>query len=121
MISCWKHKNFGIIGIVLKYLIVKPVRTGTKFLIKTSILEFKGQLISKCPFGVIVSTKIPTKKFDKFCPTHSRAEFVKFFGGILVQTMKPKGHFEINWPLNNQRKKGDRFVQNFGLFTISEL
>ena len=23
----------------------------------------KGQLISKCPFGVIVSTKIPTKKF----------------------------------------------------------
>ena len=28
----------------------------------------KGQLISKCPFGVIVSTKIPMKKFDKFCP-----------------------------------------------------
>jgi len=28
----------------------------------------KGQLISKCPFGVIVSTKIPTKKFDSFCP-----------------------------------------------------
>ena len=28
----------------------------------------KGQLISKCLFGVIVSTKIPTKKFDNFCP-----------------------------------------------------
>jgi hypothetical protein len=28
----------------------------------------KGQLISKCPFGAIVSTKIPTKKFDNFCP-----------------------------------------------------
>ena len=28
----------------------------------------KGQLISKCPFGVIVWTKIPTKRFDKFCP-----------------------------------------------------
>jgi hypothetical protein len=28
----------------------------------------KGQLISKCPFDVIVWTKIPTKKFDKFCP-----------------------------------------------------
>ena len=27
-----------------------------------------GQLISKCPLGVIVSTKIPTKKFDNFCP-----------------------------------------------------
>ena len=28
----------------------------------------KGQLISKCPFGVLVQTKIPTKKFYKFCP-----------------------------------------------------
>ena len=28
----------------------------------------KGQLISNCPFGVIVWTKIPTKKFDNFCP-----------------------------------------------------
>ena len=27
------------------------------------IEETKGQLISKCPFGVIVWTKIPTKKF----------------------------------------------------------
>ena len=28
----------------------------------------KGQLISKCPLSVTVSTKIPTKKFDNFCP-----------------------------------------------------
>ena len=28
----------------------------------------KGQLISKCPFGVIVWTKIPTKKFPRFLP-----------------------------------------------------
>ena len=28
----------------------------------------KGQLISKCLFGVIASTKISTKKFDNFCP-----------------------------------------------------
>ena len=26
----------------------------------------KGHLISKCSLGVIVWTKIPTKKFDKF-------------------------------------------------------
>ena len=26
----------------------------------------KGQLISKCPFGVIIWTKIATKKFGKF-------------------------------------------------------
>ena len=30
--------------------------------------DLKGQLISKCPLGVIVLTKIPTKKFDNFCP-----------------------------------------------------
>ena len=28
----------------------------------------KGQLISKCPFSVIVWTKIPTKKFPRFLP-----------------------------------------------------
>ena len=56
----------------------------------------KGQFISKCPFGVIVSTNLPTKKFDKFCPRMGRAEFVKFFGGKLVQMMTPKEHFEIN-------------------------
>ena len=27
-----------------------------------------GQLISKCPFGVIVWTKIPTKSFPGFLP-----------------------------------------------------
>ena len=30
---------------------------------KTFSPIFKGQLISKCPFGIIVSTKIPTKIF----------------------------------------------------------
>ena len=29
----------------------------------------KGQLISKCPFGVIVWTKIPTKIFENVCPS----------------------------------------------------
>ena len=28
----------------------------------------KGQLISKCPFGVIVWNKISMKKYDKFLP-----------------------------------------------------
>ena len=32
------------------------------------MLLCKGQLNSKCPFGVIACTKIPTKKFDKFLP-----------------------------------------------------
>ena len=28
----------------------------------------KGQIISKCLLGVIIWTKIATKKFDNFCP-----------------------------------------------------
>ena len=44
-----------------------------------SELTTKGQLISICPFGVIVTTNLPMKKFDKFCPRIGRAEFVKFF------------------------------------------
>ena len=56
----------------------------------------KDQLISKCPFGVIFWTKIPPKNL-----TNSALEWVvqnlsNFFVGILVQTMTPKGHFEIN-------------------------
>ena len=107
----------------------------------------KGQLISKCPFGFIVWTKLPTKLFLNFCPeifcTFLGASWKLFgascklpclwyyipspqeaqrasmkpprklqknsgqksrnnFVGIFVQTMKPKGHFEINWPLVNR-------------------
>ena len=37
--------------------------------VKVSKTNFtKGQLISKCPFGFIISTKIPTEKFNRFCP-----------------------------------------------------
>ena len=101
----------------------------------------KGQLISKCPFGIIVWTKIPTKLFLDFCPDffcsflgaywklfglpgnlvlniinkeayrkpqkasqkapgrykkNSGQKFRNNFVGNFVQTMKPKGNFEIN-------------------------
>ena len=32
------------------------------------IRDVKGQLISKCPFGIFVWTKLPTKVFLDFCP-----------------------------------------------------
>ena len=38
------------------------------YMIGNELDNAKGQLISKCPLGVIVSTKIPMKKFDNFCP-----------------------------------------------------
>ena len=39
---------------------------GTKTIIDYVVV--KGQLISKCPFGVIIWTKIPTKNLTNFCP-----------------------------------------------------
>ena len=43
-------------------------------------------------------------------------KFVKIFGGILVQKMTTKGHFEINWPLAGTVIF---FIQDF--FSISHL
>ena len=41
----------------------------------------KGQLISKCPCEIIVSSKIPTKLFLDFCPEI----FCSFLGAISWQ------------------------------------
>ena len=51
----------------------------------------KGQLISKCPFGVIVLLSYDLTTFQILGQKLSN-----FFVGILVQTMTTKGHFEIN-------------------------
>ena len=51
----------------------------------------KGQLISKCLFS-----KIPPKNLIDSAPQYFRAESIKFLGGILVQTIFSKRHFEIN-------------------------
>jgi hypothetical protein len=59
-------------------------------------LAVKGQLISKCLYEVIVWTKIPPKNLIISALKGARAEIIKFFGGILVQTMISKRHFEIN-------------------------
>ena len=54
------------------------------------LMLIKGQLISKCPFGIIVWTKIPTKSFLDFCPeffcTFLGASW-KFFGGFLLASL----------------------------------
>ena len=41
--------------------------------------DAKGQLISKCPLGVIVWTKIPTKKLPRFLPKPLRRGQIKNF------------------------------------------
>ena len=45
--------------------IAKEIEGGSSF--KSAKLA-KGQLISKCPFGVIIWTKIPKKNLTNFCP-----------------------------------------------------
>ena len=50
----------------------------------------KGQLISKCPFGVIVWTKIPTKNLIDSAHYTCWAESINFFVGILVLTFFQK-------------------------------
>jgi dynein heavy chain 2 len=47
---------------------LKLVNSWSRGGINNAKIPVKGQLISKCPFGVILWTKIPTKKFDNFCP-----------------------------------------------------
>ena len=48
-----------------------------------------------CDFNVLKTLKSAfILWFDHF--SNSRAEIVKFFVGILVETMTPKRHFEIN-------------------------
>ena len=59
----------------------------------------KGQLISKCLFGIFNSPKKWTKKFDfTTMVTSSRIVFVRCLGELKTQ----KRHFEINWPLGIQ-------------------
>ena len=50
----------------------------------------KGQLISECLFEKIVWTKIPTKNLIDSAHYTCWAESIKFFVGILVQTIFSK-------------------------------
>ena len=49
-------------------LVYSNLKKTTQKISRISALASKGQLISKCPFGIIVWTKIPTKLFLDFCP-----------------------------------------------------
>ena len=84
----------------------------------------KGQLISKCPVGIIVWTKIPTKLFLDFCPeffcSFLRASW-KLFGlsGDLVSLQEaPKSFQEA--PRKVQKISGQKSRNNFvGIFVIT--
>ena len=46
----------------------KAEQNKNELLVTNENLLTKGQLISKCPFSVIIWTKIPTKNFPRFLP-----------------------------------------------------
>jgi hypothetical protein len=83
----------------------------------------KGQLISKCPIGVIVWTKIPTKDLTNFCPKwskkpiyHTRAIITRFGSKI-----KEFPHLVHKWSLlyniNRSEKWGKKYISRV-LFVI---
>ena len=57
------------------YLVIEIAlkNNTTAHVFECDIDNGKGQLISKCPFGVIIWTKIPTKKFNKFLPQNLKS------------------------------------------------
>ena len=59
------EEPLGITIFKWSIIIVGSVMLGAALFLYTQVVYIcsKGQLISKCPFGVIVLTKIPTKKF----------------------------------------------------------
>ena len=83
-LTSWKQKNLAMLGLKnqnrekLRIFQNKQneilwstgppehILTGEDWPFKNG--HSRGQLISKCPFGVIVWTKIPTKKFPRFLP-----------------------------------------------------
>ena len=56
----------------------------------------KGQLISKCLFGVFDFSQKTNENKSTWGIIVVKSNF---FVGNFVQMMAPKGHFEINWPL----------------------
>ena len=66
LVSVFKIENDASI-VSLRNMKIHIVKYAKKWKFCADSLA-KGQLISKFPFGVIVWTKIPTNKFDNFCP-----------------------------------------------------
>jgi hypothetical protein len=60
-------ENMEIVHVVFRKQSLK-IETRNNDNSSAKTVSSKGQLISKCPFGAIVSTKIPTKFFPRFLP-----------------------------------------------------
>ena len=66
--KCNKYK-IGIAFESFTQTVCNPIPKYNVYLpVCNSCLSTVDQLISKCPFGVIVWTKIPTEKLTNYCP-----------------------------------------------------
>ena len=79
-----------------------PTNFLPPFFLKIAQNFTKGQLISKCLFGIFNS---PKKWMKKFYGTSSRIVFIHFLGELKT----PKRHFKSNWPL----KLSKIFIKSF--------
>ena len=106
------YDNTFVIAVILKVSLFQNVPLvllfGPKYqqiVSKISALELKSGQIIRWRYSImslihwithlIVSELLYYKKVPLFCCFD---HFSNSFVGILVQTMKPKEHFEINWP-----------------------
>ena len=60
--------------IVLQMAVSNRPKLSLNLMIDKVTNVSKGDLITKCPFSVIIWTKIPTKKFDNFYPRILKSE-----------------------------------------------
>ena len=55
--------------------------------------SIKGQLISKCLFGVIVWTKNQRKNYQNFCPVEAKTEILVIFSLVFCPNDDTKKTF----------------------------
>ena len=71
VVLLWKNlRKYGSVSYSFSLYSHDPENSQTFYARQSSTTQWsvKGQLISKCPFGVMVCTKIPTKFFPGFLP-----------------------------------------------------
>ena len=99
----WKLKNMWHFSKVFK-----TYHYFWKKLNAIADIMHKGQLISKCLFGIFNSPKKRTNKFD-FTTMKPQVDLSSFVFWRKLKT--PKRHFEIHWPLYVNRLTV--FIDNF--------
>ena len=68
-LSCPSHWGHILSEVFYFKSLCPEIQSNDNFSADMTQLRTKGQLISKCPFGVFKSSKNPTNFFQDFCPS----------------------------------------------------